>query len=135
MPRTWALGRSALGVSRGPSAPSPHGVGPTQLDHQWFTGLQAVFQSRVPGPLTHRLIHPVRRKMASKRTRQSTSGYVYVVGGYTDDNWDPDCPRPSMPFVPLAALLFLLGNVFDGHRQQDDCESVRLLTPHAGGGH
>ena len=113
----------------------PHtGVGPTQLDHVWFTGLRAVFQSRMPGPLTHRLLHPVRRKKASKRTRQSTAGDAYVMGGYRDDNWDPDCPGPSMLFVPLAALMFLLGDVFDGHRQQDGPESVPLLTPHAGGG-
>ena len=47
----------------------PHtGVGPTQLDHVWFTGLQAVFQSRMPSPLTHCLLHPVRHKKASKRT-------------------------------------------------------------------
>ena len=69
----------------------------------------SVFQSRMPSPLTHRLIHPVRRKRANKRTRQSTAGDAYVVGRYRDDNWDPDCPGPSMPFVPLAALIFLLG--------------------------
>ena len=40
----------------------------------------------------------------------------------------------SMPFVPLAALLFLLGDVFEGYKQQDDLASVPLLTPHAGGG-
>ena len=45
------------------------GVGPTQLDHVWFTGLPAVFQSRMPGPLTHRLLHPVCPQKASKRTR------------------------------------------------------------------
>ena len=39
-----------------------------------------------------------------------------------------------MRFVLLAALMFLLGDVFDGHRQQDDPESVPLLSPHAGGG-
>ena len=39
-----------------------------------------------------------------------------------------------MPFVPLAALMFLLGDVFDGHRQQDDPASIPILTPHAGGG-
>ena len=39
-----------------------------------------------------------------------------------------------MPFVPLAALMFLLGDVFDGHRQQDDQESVPLLAPHTGCG-
>ena len=39
-----------------------------------------------------------------------------------------------MPFVPLATLMFLLGDVFDGRRQQDDPASVPLLTPHAGGG-
>ena len=39
-----------------------------------------------------------------------------------------------MPFVPLAALLFLLGDVFEGYQQQDDPASVPLLTPHAGGG-
>ena len=40
----------------------------------------------------------------------------------------------SMPFVPLAALLFLLWDVFEGYQQQDDPASVPLLTPHAGGG-
>ena len=41
----------------------PHtGVGPTQLDHIWFTGLEEVFRPQMPGPLTHCLIHPVRRK-------------------------------------------------------------------------
>ena len=88
----------------------------------------------MPSPLTRRLIHPVRGKVANKRTRQSTAGDAYVVGRYRDDNWDPDCPGPSMRFVPLAALMFLLGDVFDGHRQQDDPESVLLLTPHAASG-
>ena len=60
-------------------------------------------------PPTHRLIHPVRRKKASKRTRQSTAGDVYVVGGYREEGWDPAKPGQSMLFVPLAALLFLLG--------------------------
>ena len=47
----------------------PHrGVGPTQLDHIWFTGLRDVCRPHMPGPLTHRLIHPVRRKKASTRT-------------------------------------------------------------------
>ena len=64
----------------------PHaGVGPNQLDHVWFTGLRDVFRLQLPGPLTHRLIHPVRRKKASKRTRQSTTGDVYVVGGYREE--------------------------------------------------
>ena len=41
----------------------PHtGMGPTQLDHVWFTGLQAVFESRMHSLLTHRLLHPVRQK-------------------------------------------------------------------------
>ena len=39
-----------------------------------------------------------------------------------------------MPFVPLAVLLFLLGDIFEGYQQQDDPASVPLLTPHAGGG-
>ena len=39
-----------------------------------------------------------------------------------------------MPFVPLAALLFLYGDVFEGYQQQDDPASVPLLTPRAGGG-
>ena len=104
------------------------------LDHAWFRGLEAIFQLRMPSPLTHRLIHPVRRKKANKRTKQCTGGDAYVVGRYRDDHWDPDCPGPSMRFVPLAALMFLLGDVFDGHRQQDDPESVPLLTPHARGG-
>ena len=40
-----------------------------------------------------------------------------------------------MPFVPLAALMFLFGDVFDGHRQLNDQASVPPLTPRAGGGH
>ena len=47
----------------------------------------------------------------------------------------PGQPGVSMPFVPLAGLLFLLGDVFEGYQQQDDPASVPLLTPHAGGGH
>ena len=48
----------------------PHaGVGPHQLDHVWFTGLRDAFRPQLPGPLTHRLIHPVRRKKASKCNR------------------------------------------------------------------
>ena len=113
----------------------PHaGVGPNQLDHVWFTGLRDVFRPQLLGPLTHRLIHPVRRKKASKRTRQSTAGDVYVVGGYMEEGWDPANPRQPMPFVQVAALLLLLGDVFDGYRQQDDTASVPLLTPHPGGG-
>ena len=113
----------------------PHaGVGPHQLDHVWFTGLRDVFRMQLPSPLTHRLIHPVRRKKASKRTRQSTAGDVYVMGGYRVERWDPANRGLSMPFVPLAALLFLLGDVFEGYRQQDHRVSVPLLTPRAGGG-
>ena len=69
----------------------------------------------MPSPQTHRLLHLVRHKKASKCSRQSTAGDAYVVGGYRDDDRDPDCPGPSMPFVPLAAVMF-------------------LLTTHAGGG-
>ena len=76
----------------------PHaGVGPHQLDHVWFTGLRDVFRAQLPSPLTHRLIHPVRRKKASKRNRQSTAGDVYVVGGYREEGWDPANPGLSMP--------------------------------------
>ena len=103
----------------------------------YFCFFQSVLISAVKdktglGPLGD--FHFVRRKKASKHTRQSAAGAAYVVGGYRDDDWDPENPRPSMPFVPLAALLFLLGDVFDGYRQQDDPASVPLLTPHAGGG-
>ena len=113
----------------------PHaGVGPNQVDHVWFTGLRDVFRPQLPGPLTHRLIHPVRRKKASKRHRQSTTRDIYVVGGCREEGWDPANPGQSMPFVPLAALLFLLGDVYEGYRQQDDPASIPLLTPHAGGG-
>ena len=113
----------------------PHaGVGPNQLDHVWFTGLRDVFRPQLPGPPTNRLIHPVRRKKASKRTSKSTTGDVYVVGGYRQEGWDPANPGQSMPFVTLAALLFLLGDVFEGYREQDDPASVHLLTPRAGGG-
>ena len=95
----------------------PHaGVGPSQLDHVWFTGLRDVFRPHLPSPLTHRLIHPVRRKKASKHSRQSATGDVYVVGGYREEGWDPANPGQSIPFVPLAALLFLLGDVFEGYR-------------------
>ena len=131
-PGQWAV---QLGECHEDHLHLPHmGVGPNQLDHVWFTGLRDVFRPRLPGPLTHRLIHPVRRKRASKRTRQSTTGDVYVVGGYREDGWDPEIPGPSMPFVPLAALLSLLGGVFEGYRQQNDPASVPLLTPHAGSG-
>ena len=100
----------------------------------WFTGLRDVFRPQLPSPLTHRLTHPVRRKKASRRNRQSTAGDVYVVGGYREEGWDPTNPGLSMLFVPLAALLFLLGDVVEGYQQQDDPASVPLLTPHAGGG-
>ena len=113
----------------------PHGgVGPHQLDPVWFTGLRGIFRPQLPSPLTHRLIHPVRRKKASKRNRQSTARDVYVVGGYREEGWDPVNPGLSMPFVPLAALLFLFGDVFEGYQQQDDPASVPLLSPLAGGG-
>ena len=113
----------------------PHaGVGPNQLDLVWFTGLRDVFGPQLPGPLTHRLIEPVRRKKASKRTRQSTTGDVYVMGRYREEGWDPANQGQSMAFVPLAALLLLLGDVFEAYRQQDDSASAPLLTPHAGGG-
>ena len=56
------------------------------------------------------------------------------MGGYREEGWEPANPGQSMPFVPLAALLFLLGDVFEGYRQQHDPASVPLLTPHAGGG-
>ena len=85
----------------------PHaGVGPHQLDHVWFTRVRDVFWPQLPIPLTHRLIHLVRQKKASKRNRQSTA----------------------------AAPLFLLKDVLEGYQQQDDPASVPLLTPHAGGG-
>ena len=68
----------------------PHaGVGPHQLDHVWFTGLRDVFRPQLPSSLTHRLIHPVRRKKASKRNKQSTAGDVYVVGRCREEGWDP----------------------------------------------
>ena len=57
-----------------------------------------------------------------------------MVGGYRADSWDADNPGPSMPFVPVATLMSLLGNLFNGHRQQDDPASVPLLTAHTGGG-
>ena len=103
------------------------------LDHVWLTGLESVFHSRLPRPPTHRVLHPVPHKKATKHTRQSATGDAYAVGGYRDDNCNPDCPGLSMPFVPPAALMFLLGDVFDGRRQQDDPASVPLLTPHARG--
>ena len=76
----------------------------------------------------------MRRKKASKRNKQCTAGDVYVVGRYGEEGWDPANPGLSMPFGPLAALLFLLGDFFEGYQQQDDPASVPLLTPHARGG-
>ena len=110
------------------------GVGPTMLGHVWLTGLQALFQSRLPSLPTHRLLHPVRHKKATKRTRQSATGDAYVLGGYRDNNGNPECPRLSMPFAPPASLMVLPGDVLDGHRRQEDPALVPLLTPHAGGG-
>ena len=46
----------------------------------------------------------------------------------------PGQPGAVHAVRPLAALLFLLGDVFEGYQQQDDPASVPLLTPHAGGG-
>ena len=86
----------------------------------------------MPSPLTHRLLHTVRHKTASKRSRQSAAGDAYVVGGYRDDKWNPDCPVHAIRAV--AALMYLLGDVFDGERQRDDPASVPLLTPHTRGG-
>ena len=58
----------------------PHtGVQPTMLDGVWLTGLQAVFQFRLPSPRTHRLLHPLRHKKATKRTRQSATRDAYLV--------------------------------------------------------
>ena len=131
-PRQWAV---QLQECHEDHLHLPHaGVGPNQLDHVWFTGLRDVFRLRLPRPLTHRLIHPVRRKKASKRNRQPTTGDMYVVGGYREEGWDTANPGQSMPFVPPAALLSLLGDVFEGYGQQDDPASVPLLTPHAAGG-
>ena len=78
----------------------PHaGVGPHQLDHVWLTGLHDVFRPQLPGPLTHRLIHPLRRKKASKRNRQSAAGDVYVVGGYREEGPRAQ-PRQGQPLDP-----------------------------------
>ena len=71
---------------------------------------------------------------APSKTRWSATDDAYVLGGHGDNYSNPDCPRLSMPFVAPAAMMFLLGDVFDGHWQQDDPASVPLLTPHAGGG-
>ena len=110
------------------------GVGPTQLDHVSLTGLQTFFQSRMPSPLTHRPLHPLLHKMATKRTRQSATGHAYVVGRYGDHDWNQDCPGLSVPLVAMAALMFLWGDVLDRHRQHQDMALVPLLTPYGGGG-
>ena len=51
-----------------------------------------------------------------------------MVGVYRDDDGCPACPGLSMPFVPLAALMFLLGDVFDGHRQQHDPDVSNVVV-------
>ena len=63
----------------------------------------------MPGPPIHRLLHPGRHKKATKRTRHCAMGDEYVVGGYRENGWNTDCQGLSMTFVPLAALMFLLG--------------------------
>ena len=73
------------------------------VDHAWFTGIQEVFWPRIHGPLTHRLIHPVRRKKAGKRTRPSVASDAYVVGGYRDDSWDR-VRKVQMVLVTLPEL-------------------------------
>ena len=37
------------------------------------------------------------------------------MGGYREEGWEPANLGLSMPFVPLAALLILLGDVFEGY--------------------
>ena len=95
------------------------GVGPTMVVHAWLTGLKAMFEHQLPSPPTHRLLHPVRQKKATKHTRTSTTGDTYVIGHYRDEDWNMECPAMSM-------------DAFDGHRE--DPPSIPLLTPEAGGG-
>ena len=129
---TWSLGRAASGVSRRPPASSPYGSwahkNGSRVVHGTPSGLPIPdAQSPDSSPATPGATE--KRRQA----HQSTNSDVDVVGGHRDDEWDPECPGPSMPFVPLAALMFLSGDVFDGHRQQDNPTSVPLLRPHAGG--
>ena len=76
----------------------------------------------------HRQGHEESDSQRPHRSKQSATGEAYVMGGYRDDDCNLDCPGLSMP------LMSSLGDIFDGHRQQDDPASVPLLTPHAGGG-
>ena len=62
---------------------------PTHLHHVCFTRPQAVLHSRMPSPHNHCLLHPARHEKTTKRTRQSTSGDAYVVGGHRDEYWNP----------------------------------------------
>ena len=57
----------------------------------------------MPRPPTPRLLHPVRHKKATKRTRQAATGDAYVVGGYREDDWNLDCLGLSVPLVPVDA--------------------------------
>ena len=104
------------------------------LGHVWLQGMKAVFQHQLTSLPAHRLLHPVHHKKATKCTWMSATGDAYVVGGFRDEHWTLECPGMSMPFAPPASPMFLLGDVFDGHRQQEDPASVPLLTSHAGGG-
>ena len=79
------------------------------LDHLWLTGLQSVFQSRLLSPPTHRPLHMVRHKKATKRTRQSAKGDAYVVHGYGADGWNSGRLGLSMPFVPPRRPDLLVG--------------------------
>ena len=69
-------------------------------------------------------------KKATKRTRQFV-GDEYVLDGDKDNDRNPGRPRLSMPFVAVAAMMFLLREVFDGPRQQNDPALVPFLTAHA----
>ena len=75
----------------------------------------------------------MRQKKATKRTRLSAKGDAYV-GGYRDEQWTPERPEMFMPSTPPASLMFMPGDVFDVHQQQDDPALVPLLALHVGGG-
>ena len=100
----------------------------------WLWGLCDVFRHLPPSPRAQPLIDPAPRKKATKRTRRSTIGDLYIVGADNGKQWSPEWRTVSMPFHPQVALMFLPGDVYDGHQEQDNPASVPLLTSHVGDG-
>ena len=98
-------GQWAARLSRRPSASSSYGSRP----YHGGSGMVDSSMGLKASLPVHRLLHPVRHKKATKRTKISATGDAYVVGGYKNQYWKPDCLGTSMPFTPPASLMVVLG--------------------------